>query len=463
MVTPKGPASIPPAAAELFGPDIAEFATLEEAAALLEGLSKALFPSGLPEGRKELTWADRDDVEGLHSDGRVRPIEERLRAAEKRFSTLVEQIPAVTFMAVLGEGQNEVYVSPHVEQMLGYSQQEWLSDPFLWYYRLHPEDRVRWNEEFARGCRTGGPFRAECRFLARDGRTVWVHGEARVVKDELGRPQFLQGVAFDITESKRAQELLLNAAVRKARVDEELEIAKRVQRALIPENPALDGLEIASAMEPAEQVGGDYYDVEATPGGGWLAIGDVSGHGLNAGLVMLMLESAMQTVQRALPNGSPSDALAIVNQVLYDNVAKRLGREDYVTLTLLRYERNGRVVFSGGHQDIVLFRAAERRIELIGTPGPWMAIIDRLRRPVQSEFTLRDGDLMVLFTDGIIEARSRDGALFDIERLCTAVRELAHEPPARIRDGVIARVRSHLAVQEDDMTLLVARYGAKRS
>jgi PAS domain S-box-containing protein len=108
-------------------------------------------------------------------------------------------------MAVLGEGDNEVYVSPHVEQMLGYSQAEWLSDPFLWYYRLHPEDRVRWNEEFARGCRTGGPFRAECRFMARDGRTVWVHGEARVVKDEHGRPQFLQGVAFDITESKLAQ------------------------------------------------------------------------------------------------------------------------------------------------------------------------------------------------------------------------------------------------------------------
>ncbi|HEX6277068.1 MAG TPA: PP2C family protein-serine/threonine phosphatase, partial [Polyangiaceae bacterium] len=244
------------------------------------------------------------------------------------------------------------------------------------------------------------------------------------------------------------------------RVDEELEIAKRVQRALVPENPALDGLEIASAMEPAEQVGGDYYDVEATAGGGWLAIGDVSGHGLNAGLVMLMLESAMQTVQRALPNGSPSDALAIVNQVLYDNVAKRLGREDYVTLTLLRYERNGRVVFSGGHQDIVLFRAAERRIELIATPGPWMAIIDRLTRPIQSEFTLRNGDLMVLFTDGIIEARSRDGALFDVERLCQAVRELAHEPPDRIRDGIMARVRSHLAVQEDDMTLLVARYRA---
>lgn len=451
----------PPDLSELFASGTGDAASLEEALAFLESLSKALFPQGVPEGPGKLTWADGDEVQRLHQDGRVRPIEERLRAAEKRFSTLVEQIPAVTFMAVLGEGDNEVYVSPHVEQMLGYSQAEWLSDPFLWYYRLHPDDRVRWNEEFARGCRTGGPFRAECRFMARDGRTVWVHGEARVVKDERGRPQFLQGVAFDITESKNAQELLVRAAVEKARTDEELEIAKRVQRALVPQAPTLDGLDIAVIMEPAEQVGGDYYDVQPDDTGGWLAVGDVSGHGLNAGLVMLMLESAMQTVHRALPNGSPSEALAVINQVLFDNVARRLGRQDYVTLTLLRYERSGRIVFSGGHQDIVVWRAAERRVELVATPGPWMAIVDHLKRPVESEFTLADGDLMVLFTDGIIEARDRDGRLFDIDRLCQAVRELADESPKRVRDGILARVRSHLAVQEDDMTLLVARFHAR--
>ncbi|MGH7279597.1 MAG: PAS domain-containing protein, partial [Candidatus Rokuibacteriota bacterium] len=140
--------------------------------------------------------------------------EDRLRAAEVRYRTLVEQIPAVTFMAVLGEGENEVYVSPHIEALLGFTQKEWLENPFLWYSQLHPADRTVWNDEFARGCRTGGPFRAECRFIARDGHLVWVRGEARVVKDELGRPLFLQGVAFDITESKRAAALLLREAVR---------------------------------------------------------------------------------------------------------------------------------------------------------------------------------------------------------------------------------------------------------
>jgi PAS domain S-box-containing protein len=137
-----------------------------------------------------------------------------LHGAELRYRTLVEQIPAVTFMAVLGEGENEIYVSPHIEALLGFTQKEWLEDPFLWYWQLHTEDRALWVQEFARGCRTGGPFRAECRFFSKDGRIVWVRGEARLVRDELGRPLFLQGVAFDITDSKRAEELVLRDAVR---------------------------------------------------------------------------------------------------------------------------------------------------------------------------------------------------------------------------------------------------------
>src|SRR5204863_6291408 len=140
--------------------------------------------------------------------------EARVGAAELRYRTLIEQIPAVTFMAVLGEGENEVYVSPHIQTLLGFSQQEWLEDPYHWYRQLHPDDRALWIAEFARGCRTGGPFRAECRFLARDGRIVWVRGEARLVKDERGRPLFLQGIAFDITESKRAEEILVAHAIR---------------------------------------------------------------------------------------------------------------------------------------------------------------------------------------------------------------------------------------------------------
>ncbi len=138
-------------------------------------------------------------------------IEAERRRAEARYRTLVEQIPAVTFMASLEDGDNEIYIGPQIEALLGYTQKEWLDDPVLWFRRMHPDDQERWNAEFARGCAVGGPFRADCRFFARDGRTVWVHGEARVIRDEQGNAQFIQGIAFDITEIKDAEERLREA------------------------------------------------------------------------------------------------------------------------------------------------------------------------------------------------------------------------------------------------------------
>jgi PAS domain S-box-containing protein len=134
-----------------------------------------------------------------------RKADAQLRKVEQRYRTLVEGIPAVTFMAAMDEGANELYVSPQIEALLGFSQKEWVENPILWFTQLHPDDRPRWHEEFAETVATGRPFRSVYRFVARDGRVVWVHGEAQVVRDEDGRPLFLQGVAFDITGMKQAE------------------------------------------------------------------------------------------------------------------------------------------------------------------------------------------------------------------------------------------------------------------
>jgi Amt family ammonium transporter len=121
-----------------------------------------------------------------------------------RYRSLVEKLPVVTFMASLDETQQELYISPQIESLLGFTQEEWLEDPFLWFRQLHPDDQEKWIHEFARTCATGTHFRAEYRLITRDKRVIWIQGECQIIRDDEGRPVFLQGIAFDITHIKRA-------------------------------------------------------------------------------------------------------------------------------------------------------------------------------------------------------------------------------------------------------------------
>lgn len=173
--------------------------TPERAEAVLEKLASPAPSSGLSIS----PTASAFPVKFLDRPGEAASL--RL-SAESRYRWLVEQLPAITFMASFDEDFSEAYISPQIEKLLGYTQDEWLGDPVLWYRRLHPDDRNRWQIEFARTCLTGEPCRSEYRFISRDGRVVWIHGEAHLVRDETGRPRYLQGIAYDITDRKRGEE-----------------------------------------------------------------------------------------------------------------------------------------------------------------------------------------------------------------------------------------------------------------
>jgi PAS domain S-box-containing protein len=134
--------------------------------------------------------------------------EEQLPNADAIYRALVEQIPAVIFMAHLDRGIGEAYVSPQIEASLGFSQEEWLEDPIRWYQQIHPDDKQRWSVEAAQMFLSGTALRSAYRVMARDGRVVWFHCEAKMIRRKNGRPWFIHGIAFDITELKRTEEAL---------------------------------------------------------------------------------------------------------------------------------------------------------------------------------------------------------------------------------------------------------------
>jgi PAS domain S-box-containing protein len=149
-------------------------------------------------------WSFRDVTDRYRS-------EEAIRDAERRYRTLVEQIPAVTYVDAIDADSSAIYMSPQVETMLGYPVQRWHDEPDLWIRLLHPEDRESVLAEHRRTNETGAPFRIEYRVLDRNGRDVWIHDEATMFRDEEGRPLFWQGVMFDITDRKRAEHQLEQA------------------------------------------------------------------------------------------------------------------------------------------------------------------------------------------------------------------------------------------------------------
>jgi diguanylate cyclase (GGDEF)-like protein/PAS domain S-box-containing protein len=129
-----------------------------------------------------------------------------LHEARSKYGALVEQIPAIVYVDVADDDMSTTYVSPQIQEILGYSAQEYIDDPQLWERILHPDDRENAKATYLRGRESGDPFVFEYRLIARDGRTVWFRDSAIVLTDAHGRAEHIQGVMLDITERKQAEE-----------------------------------------------------------------------------------------------------------------------------------------------------------------------------------------------------------------------------------------------------------------
>ena len=131
---------------------------------------------------------------------------EALKESELKYRTLVETIPAVTYLASPFKPAELFFVAPQIRELLGYSPEEWLTTPKNWFRQLHPEDRPRLDKAVRHSIKTGAPFIQEYRLLTRDGRTLWVYDQAYLLKDSSGHPLYFQGIVQNITGRKKTEE-----------------------------------------------------------------------------------------------------------------------------------------------------------------------------------------------------------------------------------------------------------------
>jgi len=261
--------------------------------------------------------------------------------------------------------------------------------------------------------------------------------------------RLIRRVDEEVAERERAE---------RQRLAHELSLAARIQASVLPQSVDVVGLEISASMVPATEVGGDCYDVLPFPGGAWLSIGDVAGHGLGPGVVMMMLQSSVAAVLRANPEVSPAAALDVVNSVLFENLKQRLQQSEHATLLLLRYETSGRLRFAGAHEEPLLYRARTGRCQVLAAPGLWMGIKPDVHgQNPESEYRLEPGDVLLLYTDGAVEARNAQREQYGVDRLAHELEAVHDAPVDQIRDHLLGAVQAWMDAQRDDITLVVAR------
>jgi two-component system, sensor histidine kinase and response regulator len=164
---------------------------------------------------------------GSYADRRRRSDKE-LRKAESGYRDLLNRLPAIVYTSEFGADGRWSYVSPGIETILGYSVQEWMADPGLWFARMHPDDRDHAMAAEDRSRSTGEPLYSEYRLYTRDGRALWFRDEASVIKDDRGRPALMAGVMLDVTAQRRAQDELEMGYVVQKRLAESASLSEGV-------------------------------------------------------------------------------------------------------------------------------------------------------------------------------------------------------------------------------------------
>jgi len=271
-------------------------------------------------------------------------------------------------------------------------------------------------------------------------------------KDEFGLIAFFFN---DITQNVEKISYMLKEG---SRMSEELSIASSIQQSVLPKSiPKIPFLDTVAKTRSAEEIGGDSFAITPHNDNFFIYVGDVTGHGAPAGLVMMITNTLFEVL---LPKAKTThDLAASINKLLKPRVNATM----FMTTVFFRFDpKEKRMFYTGcGHEHILVYRAAEGVTEVITTGGIALAMADDILNIVEEkEIKLKPNDVVVLYSDGITEAINEKQELFGLERLTACVTKYGHMGDSlKIFEAVSKDVTAFVGetIQNDDMTLICMR------
>ncbi len=263
----------------------------------------------------------------------------------------------------------------------------------------------------------------------------------------------LEKISYDVRERRR--------------MTSELDIAAQIQRDVLPKSaPESPGLDIVAKTRPAAEIGGDSFDFLKTADDKQtiLYIGDVTGHGVPSGIIMMMVNTLVRAML-AMGLSSSKDLLVLTNTLLAPKISSRL----FMTLVMMRWDaEHQKMYYTGaGHEHILVYRQKTEKVEAIRSGGIALGMIpDNSLIAQEKEIPLEIGDSILLYSDGMTEARNKTGEMYTLERMVQSLQKNGYFPTAEgIFDHVTKDFQAFVGeyVQIDDCTMIVIKYAGPQS
>ncbi len=385
-------------------------------------------------------------ITGMIERGRA---EESLRDSEERFELAVRGSDAAIWDWNLLT--NKVYFSSRWKTMLGYTEDEIGDDLTEWESRVHPDDRALALKTLGDYMEGRIPeYELEHRLQQKGGRYRWILARGAIVRDVTGKPYRMVGSHLDITARKESEQALRER-------DSQLIAAQRIQEFLLPgRSPKIPGFEIAGALVAAQFAGGDYYDyLKMKDDSLLIVVGDVVGHDVAAAIIMATASAHLRSFVEHYV--AMEEIVKHTNSVMY----KETDDDRFVTAFLLQLHpltRTFRFINAGHPPGFVLGPAGEIKRKLCSNALP-LAVQPHSSFPVTEIGALDSGDLVVLTTDGVLEARNADGLVFGTDRMLASIREDLSRPVEEIIANLQQAIHNFSgdSAVEDDITCVVLR------